>query len=69
MNACGTTPVDIDLFIVSVRKGKSVATNVFSSDVGSGSMLQLFDGEVIMLIMMIIHVRREGTTYILSIRY
>ena len=50
MNACGTTPVDIDLFIVSVRKGRSGATYVFNSDVESGSMLQLFDGEAIMIL-------------------
>ena len=50
MNACGTSPVDIDLFMVFVRKGRSGATAVFSSDVGSGSMPQLFDGEAIMIL-------------------
>ena len=50
LHACGTSPVDIDLFIVFVRKGRSGATAVFSSDEGSGSMPQLFDGEAIMVL-------------------
>ena len=34
----------------SVRKGRSGATDFFNSDVGSGSMLQLFDGQAIVIL-------------------
>ena len=43
-------PVDRDLFMVSVRKGRSGTRDDLSSDVGSGSMLQLLDGEAIMIL-------------------
>ena len=33
-----------------MRNGRSGATDVFNRDVGSGSMLQLFDGEAIMIL-------------------
>ena len=42
-------PVYRDLFMMSVRKGRSGTRYDLSSDVGSGSMLQLLDGVVIMI--------------------